>query len=88
MFRLHYGESSLIVPVMRLVLLLVLTLGGIWGIAVLILSLDRAAPLAMPPASPIYESRAALAKLSYPLDCDATVTQLGKTRCYSRKEAQ
>lgn len=75
---------------MRFIVLVALTVGGIWGAAVVLLSLDRVAPLPqkMPAAQPIYESRAALAKLSFPLSCDATVTQGGKTRCYTRKVAQ
>lgn len=80
---------------MRLVFLLVLTLGGIWAAAVLVLSLENAGPK-MPAATPFYESRAALAKLSHPLKCatlaDATLAhgihldRLGKPRCYFRKE--
>lgn len=64
--------------------LLVLTLGGAWGAAVVMLSLEPVI-VTMPAASPIYENREAIRKLSYPLDCDATTTQGGKKRCHTLK---
>ena len=70
------------------IILVGLTLGGIWALAVFVLSLDRIAPAPkqMPAAAPVYESREQLARLTYPRDCDATVIQGGKSRCYFRKE--
>lgn len=72
-------------------LLAAFVVGVALAAVLILLSLEKIAPK-MPAAVPVYESRAALASLSLPIQYSATVTQPNakgvlRTRYYSPREA-